>query len=195
MGCNKNPVCMEHGIVRLRRFFTENIQTSTGNLPGLHCLDQRSLIHCSATGGVDEIGSRLHLPERLGTQKALGFLGQTHVQADIIRLRQTLLQRNCFHTRCLRLLRRNIGVVAEHLHAHCLCLSGNGSADSAKPDDEQLRTGNAVNQMLGSHCAPRTATAALGICQQCLITVVDGSDHVVRRCNSRERWQRRCPLQ
>ena len=110
-------VQLHQRVVRARRLVDVHVQRRPGHLALLQGLGQVVLVDDAAAGAVDDAHAGLHLRDGLAVDEPARFLDQGHVDGDEVGPAVDLVEAGGFHAHARGGLRRDEGVVAQHLHA------------------------------------------------------------------------------
>jgi len=130
-------------------------------------VDQRDLVHASATCHVDEIGRLLHTRKSIGIDDLFRFRVQRAGEHDKIGLGKQRLQfREGVHRICGLAARRRIALDANHTQPECFGKLRQTTSDATQTDDQERLAAEFVFALCrnGNHAAPDV----LGLIVACL---------------------------
>ena len=124
------------------RLFDEHIECSAGDLARLESVIKRDFVDKPAPRAIDDADAVLHLGDCFGRDDVLGRIDQRRVQRDEIGTAQQIVELDLFDAHILGALRREEGVIGNHLHPQADGTVGDDRADIAGPDDAQDLAGD-----------------------------------------------------
>ena len=118
-----------------QRLVLEHIEPGGRDLARLDRLDERALLDDPAAGAVEDPQTLLRLGERRLVDHVVGIIRQRHVDGDVVRLGQKLIERRGLHLHRLGPARRKIWIVGQHAHPEGLRTLRDLAANATEADD------------------------------------------------------------
>ena len=121
----------------LERLLAEDVEGGTGNVAGLECGGESSVVNQFTAGAVDDADVGLHFGEGGGVDDALGLGGEADVEREIVRGRDEFVEVNEADAVFAGDGSGDEGIVADEFHAEGAGAAGDLEADPAEAEDAE----------------------------------------------------------
>eukprot|EP00438_Fugacium_kawagutii_P000333 Skav225768 [mRNA] locus=scaffold3092:84523:85158:+ [translate_table: standard] len=109
-----------HGGLEGLDIFGRNIAEVAEILSSLQDVQHVCLVHHFHPGGVDQSATLWHLGQEILVDGCLGLIGQGHMERHVLMFKEPSHRSHWFRSHLLDLVRRDVGIVCEALHAKAL---------------------------------------------------------------------------